>query len=81
MVNRNLIRIHDVSEQEMEAALGGTALEEVDWGGQHISVNQIVEGKVLGVEGDRVVVDVGYKSEGLIPLHEWSDDEPPEPGR
>ena len=81
MVNRNLIRTHDVSEEELEAALGGTALEDVDWGGEHIGLNQIVEGKVLGVEGDRVVVDVGYKSEGLIPLNEWSDDEPPEPGQ
>ena len=30
--------------------------------------------------GDQVVVDVGYKSEGLVPLNEWEDEPPPQPG-
>ena len=30
--------------------------------------------------GDQVVVDVGYKSEGLVPLNEWEDEPPPKPG-
>jgi small subunit ribosomal protein S1 len=85
MVNRNLIRGLDLSEeeweQELDAALEGTPPEEIDWGGEEISVNQIVEGKILRVEGDFVLVDVGYKSEGLILRSEWEDGEDqPEPG-
>ena len=41
----------------------------------------IVPGRVVEVVGDQVVVDVGYKSEGLVPLDEWEDNEPPpQPG-
>lgn len=34
---------------------------------------QVVTGKVVRVDNDGVLVDVGYKSEGLIPLAELSD--------
>ena len=90
MVNRNLIREFDVSEdewkQELTSALSGTDLEEVDWerdidwGGEGININQIVDARVLRVEGDQVLVDVGYKSEGSIPLNEWGPEEAPQPG-
>ncbi|NQT40180.1 MAG: S1 RNA-binding domain-containing protein, partial [Planctomycetes bacterium] len=46
-------------------------------GGGDITVNQIVEGKIIRVEGDHVLVDVGYKSEGVILRREWDDSEPP----
>jgi len=37
---------------------------------------------VLRVEGDFVLVDVGYKSEGMIPRSEWEETEdPPETGQ
>jgi small subunit ribosomal protein S1 len=81
MVNRNLIRGLDLSEEqwqeELSAALEGTPPESIDWGGDRISVNEIVQGRVLRVEGDFVLVDVGYKSEGTIPLSEWEAHEPP----
>jgi S1 RNA binding family protein len=85
MVNRNLIRGLDLSdnewEQELEAALEGMPPDEIDWGSSNIAVNKIVEGQVLRVEGDFVLVDVGYKSEGMILRNEWEEDEPPpEPG-
>ncbi len=86
MVNRNLIRGLDLSDdewqQELEAALEGVPAEEIDWGSGDVSVNKIVEGQILRVEGDFVLVDVGYKSEGMILRNEWEDDEdPPEPGK
>ncbi len=86
MVNRNLIRGLDLNEQEWEqelaAALEGADPDEIEWGGEDIAINEIVEGRVLRVEGDLVLVDVGYKSEGTIPLNEWGEDEaPPEPGQ
>jgi len=86
MVNRNLIRGLDLSEEqwqrELDSALEGTPPEEIDWGGEGVAVNQIVEGTVLRVEGDFVLVDVGYKSEGMILRNEWEESEPPpEPGQ
>ena len=81
MVNRNLIRGLDLSEEEWNKELGsaleGLPEEEISWGGENVTVNEIVQGRVLRVEGDFVLVDVGYKSEGIIPLHEWEEDEPP----
>ncbi len=87
MVNRNLIRTLDVSpeewEEELNIALGGESPEDIDWGGDEININQIVEGKIVRVDKEFVVVDVGYKSEGAIPRGEWEEeenDEPPQVG-
>lgn len=85
MVNRNLIRGLDLNEQEWEqelsTALAGADPQEIEWGGADVALNQIVKGRILRVEGDLVLVDVGYKSEGTIPLYEWEDGEaPPQPG-
>ncbi len=86
MVNRNLLRQFDVSEhdldQELNAALadkqgGGhpLTLEDIIAGDQReFEVNKIVTGRVANIIGDDVVVDVGYKSEGIIALQEWYDE-------
>ncbi len=86
MVNRNLIRSLDLNEedweQELTAALDGVAADEIDWSTEDVNINQIVDGRVLRVEGDFVLVDVGYKSEGMILRSEWEEYEPePEPGQ
>jgi small subunit ribosomal protein S1 len=86
MVNRNLIRGLDLNkeewEQELAAALGGTATDEIDWGGEELTVNQILDGKILRVDAESVLVDVGYKSEGTIPLNEWEEwEDPPQVGQ
>ena len=83
MVNRNLIREYDVSDEDWNVAIGGEdALPDMDWlGGADVGPNQIVEGKVLRIDDDFVLVDVGYKSEGIIPRHEWEEgDEIPKIG-
>lgn len=86
MVNRNLIRGLDLTEEDWQHELGealeGTPLEEIEeWGARDVEVNKIVEGKVLRVENDVVLVDVGYKSEGIVFRNEWDEDEPlPNPG-
>jgi small subunit ribosomal protein S1 len=81
MVNRNLIRGLDLSEeewqQELNTAMEGVPAEELEWGAREMVINQIVPGRVLRVEGDYVLVDVGYKSEGIILRSEWEEDEPP----
>ncbi len=86
MVNRNLIRGLDLKQEEWEAelaqAMGGTATDEIDWGGGELSVNKIVDGRILRVDNEFVMVDVGYKSEGIIPRNEWEEEEePPEVGQ
>jgi len=86
MVNRNLIRGLDLKQEEWEEelaqAMGGTLTEEIDWGGGELAVNKIIDGKVLRVDNDFVLVDVGYKSEGIIPLNEWEEgEEPPVAGQ
>ena len=40
----------------------------------------IVSGKVLGVRGNEVLVDIGYKSEGVIPASEFDRAEDLKPG-
>jgi len=35
----------------------------------------ITKGKIIAVKSDVVVVDVGYKSEGIIPVAEFTEDE------
>ncbi len=86
MVNRNLIRGLDLKqedwEEELAQAMGGTATEEFDWGGTELAVNKIIDGKILRVDNEFVLVDVGYKSEGIIPLSEWEEgEEPPQIGQ
>src|SRR4029077_10240945 len=95
MVNRNLLRQFDLPEvelkQELAAAFNQDVFLEDDSGAwlppaeQEFEVNKIVTGRVLNVIGDEVWVDVGYKSEGVIPLNEWHDEGldslvPPKPG-
>jgi small subunit ribosomal protein S1 len=40
---------------------------------RHLSEGQIVTGRVITINPNHVVVDVGYKSEGLIPIAEFVD--------
>ncbi|MSU42348.1 MAG: 30S ribosomal protein S1 [Pedosphaera sp.] len=44
------------------------------------AAGEIVKGRVIEVHGKDVLVDIGYKSEGLVPMHEFSKDNPPKVG-
>jgi small subunit ribosomal protein S1 len=85
MVNRNLLRqfdLPDTDQLELDAVFEGQWLPPQE---QEFEVNKIVRGRILQVVGDEVWVDVGYKSEGIIPLNEWYDEGldkvvPPQPG-
>jgi small subunit ribosomal protein S1 len=83
MVNRNLLRQYDLPTAELQQQLQDAFYQEEtggdveDWlpvEDQVFEVNKIVRGRVLNVVGDDVVVDVGYKSEGVIKLEEWYDE-------
>ena len=39
---------------------------------RHLNEGEIVSGKVIAITSNDVVVDVGYKSEGLVPIHEFT---------
>jgi small subunit ribosomal protein S1 len=73
MVDRNLLRELDIPEfdgDELDMSLLLADSPAVVAGG-------IVPGRVVDVVGDQVIIDVGYKSEGLVRLSEWGEDEPP----
>ena len=44
------------------------------------SADKIVEGTVIEVRTKEVVVDIGYKSEGTVPLNEFDEDNKPDIG-
>ena len=98
MVNRNLIHsLEDQSiEDELGQLFDVQSMDELlsdeyDPGpilfpdgtpDQKYELNSIVEGKIVRVDNDMVVVDVGFKSEGTISRSEWSELEPePEVGQ
>ena len=80
MVNRNLIgSLDDDKELQSEidallfddtATLDQSLNEEADF-----SLNEIVDGTIVRIEDDFVVVDVKFKSEGTIHISEWDDEE------
>jgi small subunit ribosomal protein S1 len=42
---------------------------------KNIEEGTITEGRVIDIQRDRVVVDIGYKSEGMIPVDQFSSEE------
>jgi small subunit ribosomal protein S1 len=86
MVNRTLIRNlenDDDLNAEIEAAMSGADTEGLKAmeAESDIDLNKIVEGTVIRINDDNVLIDVGFKSEGVISLQEWEEDEEqPKPG-
>ncbi|MCY3006447.1 MAG: 30S ribosomal protein S1 [Planctomycetota bacterium] len=88
MVNRSLVRSLDDDTLEIELAdmFGDSAeellLDSLEDANKQFDVNQIVEGKIVEINEEFVVVDVGFKSEGAIPKNEWEEgEEPPQIGQ
>jgi small subunit ribosomal protein S1 len=91
MVDRHLLRDFEVDDSELEKALGAslaeldadeTAMDAVyNHTDQTFETNTIVEGTVIRIESDEVLVDIGYKSEGIVQRDEWGEEDVlPEPG-
>jgi small subunit ribosomal protein S1 len=66
-------------EEEMDEEFGEESFRELFENSPqgNLAVGDVVEGTVIQVNPDSVVVDVGYKSEGVIPLSEFSVDGQP----
>ncbi len=87
MVNRNLIR--NLDNDDMLAAEISTAVAEMDGAGltaaedaMVLDLNSIVEGRIVRIRDEFAIVDVGFKSEGMLPLREWEEgEEPPQIGQ
>ncbi|MEY8562395.1 30S ribosomal protein S1 [Eggerthellaceae bacterium 3-80] len=62
--NTSVIDFEDISDDEMNQMIDGT-LTEFDEG-------DLVDGTVVKIEHDEVLVDIGFKSEGVIPARELS---------
>jgi small subunit ribosomal protein S1 len=62
----------EVSGEEGEERLYETTM-------QNFEINKIIPGRVINVHGDDVVVDIGYKSEGVVSASEFQG-EPPKEG-
>ncbi len=79
MVNRTLIRGLDADVEDI--VLEEDQLNEYYGEDAEIQLNQILDGVVVRLEKEFVIVDVGYKSEGAIPVNEWEEgEEQPKPG-
>ncbi|MFQ5499489.1 MAG: 30S ribosomal protein S1 [Candidatus Zixiibacteriota bacterium] len=65
------MRITDVAGVVYEADEYLAMVEMYDATIRDIKEGEIVAGKVLGVTRDDVIVDVGFKSEGIIPINEF----------
>ena len=83
MVDRNLIRSLE-NDPELKAVFQAALEDATDMivsdieAESDFDVNKIVEGRIVRVDGDSVLVDVGYKSEGTISRDEWEDGEGPQ---
>ena len=67
-----------MAEQEQEkegaAASGASEFEAMfEESLRTVKPGGIVKGRVVGITSTHVLIDVGYKSEGQIPIHEFTD--------
>ncbi len=84
MVNRNLIRnlesdhqIDDLFHTAVADIEDPSAMIDLIDTDRGFAINKIIEGRVIRIDEDTVLVDVGFKSEGSIPRNEWDEQEEP----
>jgi len=88
MVNKLVLEQYDIKQEEIEKELaeiiGSGSLENIeaafDTSVKNFDLGTILKGRVLGVIGNNVILDTGYKSEGIVPLSEFDTSEEVEVG-
>ncbi|MCP4252268.1 MAG: 30S ribosomal protein S1 [Candidatus Scalindua sp.] len=88
MVNKLVLEKYDIKqeeiEKELEEIIGSGGLENIesafDTSIKNFDLGTILRGRVLGVIGNNVILDTGYKSEGIVPLSEFDTTEEVEVG-
>jgi small subunit ribosomal protein S1 len=92
MVDRSLLREFNVDESELDAVMAASfpelatddnAINDLyDAKAQAYDINEILTGTIVRVDDEEVVVDIGYKSEGVVQRDEWAEeDEQPQVGQ
>ena len=67
-------QVHGGFDEDMDPAEFSRLLDLYDNSFRNIAEGEVVKGTVLKVTENEVVVDVGYKSEGVIPVNEFLDE-------
>ena len=88
MVNKFVLEEYDIKQEEidkeLEEIVGSDSLEKIeaafDTSIQKFDLGTILKGRILGVIGNNVILDTGYKSEGIVPLSEFDSAEEVEAG-
>ncbi|MDF1666333.1 MAG: 30S ribosomal protein S1 [Planctomycetota bacterium] len=73
------IKRHDLSRDEVErqvtmllGEMNDEALDALyEASVKGLATDDIIEGTVLNIVGGDVIIDIGYKSEGIVPLSQW----------
>jgi len=89
MVDRNLLREFNVEDSELDAVMSASFPDFADdesvfyeSEAQTYGLNDILTGTIVRVDNEEVVVDIGFKSEGVVQRDEWDDtDELPQVGQ
>ncbi len=89
MVDRHLLREFGVEDSELDAVMAasfpdfaGDESEFYESEAQTYGLNDILTGTIVRVDSEEVVVDIGFKSEGVVQRDEWDEYEaPPEVGQ
>ncbi|MFC1806402.1 30S ribosomal protein S1, partial [Planctomycetota bacterium] len=72
---KEISRQSEEIDREVEAALGGQTVAELEEMYEHsirnFEVGSIIEGRLVSRRGDEIVVDIGYKSEGIVYADEF----------
>ena len=88
MVNKIVLEEYDIKqeeiERELEEIIGSDSLEKIEavfnTSIKNFDLGTILTGRILGVIGNNVILDTGYKSEGIVPLSEFDSPEEVEVG-
>ncbi len=86
MAKSNKLRSEDLNDelitdqQEIQAAEEFRQLLDQSLHHKKFEEGEVVQGTVLRISGDSVIVDIGFKSEGVVPTNEFSDITTVKPG-
>src|SRR4029077_11772409 len=61
------------TEQELSPQEYEHLLAQYEDSFKNLQEGQIIRGRVIGITPSEVIVDIGYKSEGIIPVSEFTD--------
>jgi small subunit ribosomal protein S1 len=78
---RDKVRRLDLEPAQLDAQVaailaGGAGTDlasRYDTGSQNFTPNKVVKGRIVDIRADEVVIDIGYKSEGIVAANEFED--------